>query len=142
VKKTIENEAFAAALPVQVAPKYQLVKSKLRIETLTAGITALKLYKQGVPLWQIGNRLMMIPTQCFDESKVSDINIHQFSENKEILSIAARRLIRTAVLVAENAARGRFPSDKPFGQAMMGDYKRNPGRPAGTKRVKRKKAGA
>ncbi len=142
VRKAIENEAFAAALPAQVAPKYQLVKSKLRIETLTAGIEALKLYKRGMPLWQIGNRLLMVPTQCFDETKISDINIHQFSENKEILSIAARRLIRTSVLVAENAARGRFPSDKSFKQAMMGDYKRKPGRPAGSKRIKRKKAGA
>jgi len=84
----------------------------------------------------------MIPTQCFDEKQVNDRNIQEFSENKEILSIAARRHIRTAVLIAENAARGRFPSDKPFKQAMMGDYKREAGRPAGTKRIKRRKAGA
>jgi hypothetical protein len=68
--------------------------------------------------------------------------MHEYSWQKEVLSIAARRLIRTAVLIAENAARGRFPSDKSFKQAMMGDYKRKPGRPAGSKRTKRRKAGA
>ncbi len=142
LRKKIEHLSFASALPVQITPKYQLVKSKLRIETLTAGIEALKLYKRGTPLWKIGNKLQMIPTQCFDEKQINDRNIQDFSENKEILSIAARRLIRTAILIAENAARGRFPSDKPFRQAMMGNYRRKPGRPVGSKRIKRKKAGA
>jgi hypothetical protein len=142
VRKAIEKEAFAAALPAQVAPKYQLAKSKLRIETLTAGVDALKLYKRGMPLWQIGNHLRVVPAQCFDDSKAFESHKQLFSENKEILSIAARRLIRTAVLVAENAARGRFPSDRPFAEAMMGDYRRKAGRPVGSTSPKRRKAGA
>ena len=61
---------------------------------------------------------------------------------QEVLSIAARRLIRTAALVAENAARGHFPCDKPFAEAQLDYYKRKAGRPVGSKRAKRRKAGA
>jgi len=35
-------------------------------------------------------------------------------------------------LVAENAARGRFPSDKNFSEAITTPYKRKAGRPTGT----------
>lgn len=95
--------------------------SKLHIETLTAGVDALKYYKREMPLWQIGNRLRLIPAQSLDEREESEHKAYQYSQQKELLSIAARRLIRTAVLIAENAARGRFPCYKPFAQAQM-DY--------------------
>lgn len=142
LRKVLENKPFAAALPQSVAPKYKLMPSKLRIETLTAGVDALKYYKRGIPLWQIGNRLRLIPAQSFNEREVTEDNAYLYSEQKELLSIAARRLIRTAVLVAENAARGRFPCDKPFAEAQMDYYRRKPGRRIGSTRAKRRKAGA
>lgn len=142
LRKLLNEKSFAAALPQSVTPKYQLMPSKLRIETLTAGVDALKYYERGLPLWQIGNRLRLIPAQSFNEQKVNEGNAYQYSQQKELLSIAARRLIRTAVLVAENAARGRFPCDKPFAEAQMDYYKRKPGRPVGSTRAKRRKAGA
>lgn len=142
LRKLLNEKSFAAALPQSVAPKYQLMPSKLRIETLTAGVDALKYYKRGLPLWQIGNRLRLIPAQSFDEREANEHNAYQYSEQKELLSIAARRLIRTAVFVAENAARGRFPCDKPFAEAQMDYYRRKAGRPVGSTRAKRPKAGA
>lgn len=142
LRKLLNEKSFAAALPQSVAPKYQLMPSKLRVETLTAGVDALKYYERGMPLWRIGNRLRLIPAQSFNEREVTEDNAYLYSEQKELLSIAARRLIRTAVLVAENAARGRFPCDKPFAEAQMDYYKRKPGRPVGSTRAKRRKAGA
>ena len=60
-----------------------------------------------------------------------DLNDHNLADRKELLSIAASRLIKTAALVAENAARGRFPSDNIFNEAITTPYKRKAGRPIG-----------
>jgi hypothetical protein len=142
IRKLIDAQPFAAQLPPQIAPKYELAKSKLRVETLSTGLLALRYYEKGMPLWQIGNRLGLIPAQTFDERGLAKEEHHKVSYEKEVLSVAARRLIRTALLVAENAARGRFPSDKPFAEAMMDGYKRKAGRPVGSTSPKRTKAGA
>lgn len=142
LQKQLERMPFASSVPQAIAPKYQLYPSKLRRDTLQSGLDALRYYERGMPLWQIGNRLRLIPAQSFNEREVNEDNAYLYSEQKELLSIAARRLIRTAVLVAENAARGRFPCDKPFAEAQMEYYKRKPGRPVGSTRAKRRKAGA
>ena len=142
LRKQLDKKQFAAELPKAVKPKYQLMPSKLRKETLLAGVQALKMYERGIALWQIGNQLRLIPAQSFDERKVNEQNAYAYSYQKEVLSIAARRLIRTAALVAENAARGRFPCDQPFAEAQLDYYKRKAGRPVGSKRAKRRKAGA
>lgn len=128
-KKLVEGYAFANAVPKAVAPKYQLTNSKLTKYTLMLGLQALRAYEKGMPLWQIGNRLKLILGQCFDESLLDKPKAYLYSDNKEVLSIAASRLIKTAALVAENAARGRFPSDKPFKEAMLDPFKRKAGRP-------------
>ena len=67
----------------------------------------LRLYANGMPLWQIGNGLRLIPAQAFDETALTKEEHHKVSYEKEVLSIAARRLVRTALLVAENAAQIR-----------------------------------
>jgi hypothetical protein len=108
----------------------------LRVDTLQNGLTALRLYKKRLPLWKIGNQLRLIPAQSFIESDTGDILAADLADRKELLSIAASRLIRCAALVAENAARGRFPSDKSFSEAITMPYKRKAGRPTGTKKVK------
>jgi hypothetical protein len=136
LRKQLADYQFSAALPIQTAPLYQLSNSKLRIDTLQNGLTALRLYKKGFPLWKIGNHLRLIPAQSFIESEAGEILEDELGDRKELLSIAASRLIRCASLVAENAARGRFPSDKNFSEAITTPYKRKAGRPTGTKRVK------
>lgn len=128
LRKQLVGFNFSAALPKQAAPKYQLSNSKLRIDTLQNGLTALRMYKRGFPLWKIGNELRLIPAQSFIEKDADKIDV-DLADRKEILSIAASRLIRTAALVAENAARGRFPCDKRFSEAVMIPYKRKAGRP-------------
>lgn len=129
LRKQLASYQFSAALPKQTAPLYQLSNSKLRIDTLQNGLTALRLYKKGLPLWGIGNQLRLIPAQSFLEDELAKIDANELADRKEILSIAASRLIKTAALVAENAARGRFPSDKVFSEAITAPYKRKAGRP-------------
>jgi hypothetical protein len=136
LRKQLADYQFSAALPKQTAPLYQLSNSKLRIDTLQNGLTALRLYKKGLPLWKIGNHLRLIPAQSFIESEANEILEDELGDRKELLSIAASRLIRCASLVAENAARGRFPSDKNFSEAITTPYKRKAGRPTGIKKVK------
>jgi hypothetical protein len=138
--KLLAEEPFAQGMTPEVEPKYALHPSKLRKETLVAGIEALKLYRRKEPLWRIGNQLRVVPAQCFDEQNAA-LNPRNYNENKIILSIAARRLIRIALLVAENAARGRFPCNKTFPEAMLEQYQRKAGRPVGSRGPKRKKAG-
>ncbi len=128
-KKLVDGYTFVNAVPKEVTPKYQLTNSKLTKQTLMLGLKALRLYKQEMPLWQIGNQLRLIPGQCFDESLLDKPKAYLYSDNKEVLSIAASRLIKTAALIAENAARGRFPSDKPFKEAILDPFKRKAGRP-------------
>jgi len=128
LRKKLEGLNFSATLPKQTAPKYQLSNSKLRIETLQNGLSALRMYKRGLPLWKIGNELRLIPAQSFIEKDVDEIEI-DLADRKEILGIAASRLIKTAALIAENAARGIFPSNKNLKTAITTSYKRRAGRP-------------
>jgi hypothetical protein len=132
LRKQLADYQFSAALSKQTAPIYQLSNSKLRIDTLQNGLTALRLYKKGLPLWKIGNHLRLIPAQSFIEAEANELLETELGDRKELLSIAASRLIRCASLVAENAARGRFPSDKNFREAITTPYKRKAGRPTGT----------
>lgn len=138
--KLLSDEPFAVALPQAVKPKYTLFPSKLRKETLVAGVDALKMYRRNEPLWRIGNQLRVVPAQCFDEQDDAE-GSRKYTDNKIVLSIAARRLIRNAILIAENAARGRFPCNKAFPEAMLEHYQRKAGRPVGSRGPKRKKAG-
>jgi len=132
LRKQLVSFNFSAALPKQAAPKYQLSNSKLRIDTLQNGLTALRMYKLGFPLWKIGNELRLIPAQSFIEKDADKILEDELSDRKEILSISASRLIKTATLIAENAARGVFPSDKRLSEAITTPYSRKPGRPIGS----------
>ena len=140
VKQLAKGYDFSKSLPKILKPKYQLEKIKLRQKNLQQGLQALRMYKKKMPLWQIGNRLNLVPSQTIDEVLLETKMAYKYSQNKEIMSIAASRLIRNAGLVAENAARGRFPNNRPFKEAILTPYEREGGRPAGSSTPKRKKA--
>lgn len=127
---------FGTPLPDSHKGQYKLEPSKLRQDTLVKGVDALTLYKAGVPLWKIGNQLDLSANNKIKDDGV-DLDQDELADKKRVLSIMAKRLINTAFLVAENAARGRFPSDKPFPEAILGTHKRTAGRPIGSKRPKR-----
>lgn len=130
---------FGMSLPDSYKAHYKLAQSKLREDTLIKGLEALTMYKAGLPLWRIGNALDLSPLDWINED--AELDQEDESDKKRVLSIKARQLVKIASLVAENAARGRFPSDKPFPEAILDSYKRPAGRPLGSKRSKRMKAG-
>ncbi len=140
VKQLSGGYDFSKSLPKKLKPKYQLDKIKLRQKTLQQGLQALRMYKNKMPLWQIGNRLNLVPSKTFNEKLLNSKDAYKYSYNKEVMSIAARRLIKNAALVAENAARGRFPNNRPFKEAILTPYERETGRPTGSVAPKRNKA--
>jgi hypothetical protein len=107
-----------------IEPKYKLQSSKLREFTLAHGITALKAYKRGKQLWEIGYQLELSPASVLNIEQGRDVAIA-----KSYLQIQASKLVHKAELIAENAARGRFPSDKAFPEAILISNKRKVGRP-------------
>ncbi|MBU3626189.1 hypothetical protein ICN48_08085 [Polynucleobacter sp. JS-Safj-400b-B2] len=140
VKQLAKGYEFSTSIPKTLKPKYQLEKIKLRQKNLQQGLQALRMYKKKMQLWQIGNRLNLVPSQTFDEMLLETKMAYKYSANKEVMSIAASRLIKNAALVAENAARGRFPNNRPFKEAILTPYEREAGRPAGSSAPKRRKA--
>ena len=139
-KKIAEEFDFIKSTPKTLKPKYQLEKIKLRERNLRLGLDALSFYSKKMPLWQIGNELNLVPSKTFNQKLLDSKNAYKYSENKEIMSIAASRLIKNAALVAENAARGRFPNNRPFKEAILTPYEREAGRPSGSQAPKRRKA--
>lgn len=109
VNSIIRNMEFASKKELNIKPKYNLVKSKLQKNTIVFGIEALKLYKRGIELWKIGYKLGLSASACIDLEQNTDA-----SEGKRYLQILASKLIHKAENIAENAARGIFPSDKPL----------------------------
>lgn len=128
-KKIISSHMIDSEVPQSIKPKYALLKSKLRQETLQNGVMALNRYLKGYQLWEIGNYFSLVPAQCISKEELKSLPKDELHYRKNVLSIAARRLIRQAVLVAENAARGRFPTDASFPEAVLTPYSRTAGRP-------------
>jgi hypothetical protein len=113
VKKALSDYEFALPASEDVAPKYTLNRSKLQKRKLYDAHDALRWYLQGKPLWQIGVDLHLVPTQYFDYKKLKAEALRNYSSNKTVLAAAASREVRKALFIAENSARGIFPSDKP-----------------------------
>jgi hypothetical protein len=132
---TAHHQSAALNITKSIAPKYQLQKSKLHREKLAQGAHALWRYEQGMPLWKIGNKLRLAPASVFDEAE-AEASPKDYEDHKKELATRARRLISFAALVAENAARGRFPSCEPFSEAMLNTYQRDAGRPKGSTKKK------
>ena len=136
IKKVLTGIALAKPInSPAIAPQYTLLRNKVRRETLLLGSPALQRYEQGWPLWKIGNWLRLIPSLAFDEVDALN-NPVLYVDNKKALATAARRLVRFAALVAENAARGRFLTNEPFPEAMLSTYSRDAGRPKGSRQKK------
>lgn len=136
IHTSINSVSFSSPIPDKQIAEFQLHPSRLRQDTLVNGVKALAMHKNGMPLWKIGNDLNLSPDNAIDENDAT-LDQDVAADRKQVLSIMAHRLVKTAALVAENAARGRFPSDEPFAEAILSPFKRAPGRPIGSKRPKR-----
>lgn len=123
VNAIVRNMAFASKKDLNIKPKYSLIKSKLQKHTLALGTEALKLYRRDMELWKIGHKLQLSTVHCQYIDNGTDI-----LESKVRLQIMASKLIRKAEIIAENAARGIFPSDKPL-KTSTARVARKAGRP-------------
>lgn len=131
IRAIIRDCEFKTAKPLKA--KYELVRSKLRESTIKLGIFALKMYRRGAPLWVIANQLDLAPAYQIelDERGIPDHSDLNIADKKIRLQIMASKLIAKAELIAENAARGIYPSDAPCKYALkLGSATRKAGRPA------------
>ena len=136
ISAIIRSNAFVSSKPMPIKPKYELIRSKLREPTIKLGTIALKMYQSGAPLWHIGNTLNLSPAHHIqlDEDGHPKSNELNLAEKKVRLGILASKLINKAELIAENAARGLYPTDAPCRHAMKFESKtRKVGRPSKTK---------
>ena len=104
---------FTSTKPRLIKPKYELIRSKLREPTIKLGTMALKMYQLGYPLWLIGNQLDLSPAHHIklDDEGNPNANELNLAEKKIRLQILASKLVAKAELIAENAARGLYPTD-------------------------------
>jgi hypothetical protein len=96
---------------------------------------ALKMYQFGSPLWLIGNRLALSPAHHIklDDEGILDANELNLAEKKIRLQILASKLVAKAELIAENAARGLYPTDATCRYAIKFEsLTRKVGRPSKT----------
>ncbi|AWW50219.1 hypothetical protein POPA111323_09540 [Polynucleobacter paneuropaeus] len=136
ISAIVRANTFVGSKPKLVKPSYELVRSKLREPTVKLGTIALKMHQKGYPLWLIGNQLALSPAhhiELDDEGNPIKDEL-SLSEKKVRLGILASKLINKAELIAENAARGLFPTDTPCRHAIKFESTtRKAGRPAKTK---------
>ncbi len=127
---------FGAAPVEQLPPKYTFLKSRLRQSALAMGAQVLSYYQssQDFPLWWIGNFHAISPAHAITPADLAKMGADEIAHRKRILSIATSRVVKYALLVAENAARGRFPCSDPFPEAQVDFFQRTVGKPVGRKR--------
>lgn len=118
IRSIIKEFSFNSTKPIKA--KYDLTPSKLREHTIKLGIDALKMYRRGLPLWAIANKLDLAPAYQIEIDKRGNPNHNDLdlADKKVRLQIMASKLIAKAELIAENAARGIFPSDAPCKYAL------------------------
>ncbi len=133
INAIVRNNSFVTTKPKKIKPKYELVRSKLREPTIKLGSIALKMYQQEVPLWVIGNTLTLSPAHQveLDKNGIPLMNQLYLAEKKMRLQVLASKLVAKAELIAENAARGLYPTDAPCKYALKFESgKRKVGRPS------------
>lgn len=136
ISAIVRASDFVSTKPRLIKPKYELIRSKLSEPTIKLGTIALQMYQMGLPLWDIGNRLKLslahhIQLNSHDQPSLHELNL---SEKRVRLGILASKLIAKAALIAENAARGAYPTDAPCRHAMKHkSANRKVGRPSKTR---------
>ena len=136
ISAIVRANTFVDSKPKLVKPKYELISSKLREPTIKLGTIALKMYQNDYPLWMIGNQLALSPAHHIELDDEGNPNANELNlaEKKIRLQILASKLVAKAELIAENAARGLYPTDAPNRYAIKFESAtRKVGRPSKAK---------
>ena len=114
-------DRHAARVPEPEGAIYLPIKS-LQIK---ATINALKViwlhaYIPKAPLWEIGAISGVSKTYSKELSSLKKTGANE--EARYLMTITVAKLFKRALLIAENAAYGRFPSDQPITKALEFDW--------------------
>lgn len=111
--------------------KYEFTPSRIRRSTLGLGYDVLNIYqsKNVFPLWWIGNLYNVSPAMRITAEDLQTLDDSEIAYRKQVLGITTSRIVNNAMLIAENAARGRFPCNEAFPEAMLNVFERRVGRP-------------
>ena len=131
----IAKGQFGVKAGSTLAAKYGFTSKRIRRPTLAIGMEVLQYYqsKRVHPLWWIGNCFQVSPAMCLTDENVLTLDATEIAYRKQVLGITTSRIVNNAMLIAENAARGRFPCADPFPEAMTNVFERSVGRPSRTK---------
>ena len=129
--KLIKGGRFDSVGVTGLQGKYGFTSRRIRRSTLALCCDALSYYqsKKVYPLWWIGNLLEVSPAMVLTNENIQGLDSGEIAYRKQVLGITTSRIVRQGMLIAENAARGRFPTDEAFPEAMLSVYERSVGRP-------------
>lgn len=143
LKKKLGKHEFSIANIQVNPPKFSFLRSDVRRSTMAMCLEVLKWYRPGtshIPVWWIGNYCAVTKSLSFTQEEFEAFTKDERTYRKKRLEIATSRVLRTALLLAENAARGRFPCLDPFPEAQLTAFKRKAGRPAAQAKRKPREA--
>ncbi len=109
--------------PIQSKAKYQLLQKKTHLNSLKVGIKVLWLraLRPEADLWRIGAEADVSKTYSKEVDPKSTKKTTLTSQARQMLTIVTSRALLNATMVAENAARGIFPSNSKHPNAMKYD---------------------
>ncbi len=109
--------------PVQPQAKYQLLQKKTHLNSLKVGIKVLWLraLQPDADLWRIGAEADISKTYSKEVDPKSTKKTTLTSQARQMLTIVTSRALLNATMVAENAARGIFPSNTKHPHALKYD---------------------
>ena len=104
-------------------PKYPLLGQRQRKDTLFRYLWVLwvrsAMHKK--ELWRVGVRARVSDTYSRELAFDAKLKAGEATYDRMMLSVITSRAYKRGVLIAENAARGRFPSYASFDEAVMPD---------------------
>ena len=109
--------------PTQTKAKYQLLQKKTHLNSLKVGIKVLWLraLRPEADLWRIGTEADVSKTYSREVDPTSTKKTTLTSQARQTLTIVTSRALLNATMVAENAARGIFPSNSKHPNAIKYD---------------------
>lgn len=133
LKKALDQFTFGGGKQSVHTPQYVFATSRIRPSSLGIAAEVLRMYQYTqdmYPVWWIGNHCHVTRTLSFTQEQALRFTDAELAYRKRRLHIATSRILQTALLIAENAARGRFPCVAPFKEAQLDALRRRPGRPS------------
>lgn len=121
VEKLPEAERQTVSRP----PKYKLVKRKLDSKSLFKYIMCmwLKANAPKVALWRLGVHAKVSSTYSSRLDPMAKLPRHQQTDDRNALKILTSRALNRAHMMAENAARGLFPTYTKCADAVAPDWR-------------------